>query len=182
MKKNSLALLILLVACVTIAGSYATWNYTSANNIDAITSNLSVAVADKNVTTIDGGTLSATGTMTASIDNGGNYQAALVMGGDNIVVTYTPNPENPTAATSINMYATITLTSVAKYNNQDVVKVVTGQINSAGAVSTWQITPAEIGACLQIADITLPKEADYDAFAAAMQEIATTITITIAAN
>lgn len=181
MKKTNFALLILLVVCVTVTGAYATWNYTTANNIDAINQTLSVSVADKNVTTVDGGTLSSTGTMTATIDNGGNYKAALVMGGGNIVVTYTAGTNNP-EVTAINMYANITLTSVAKYNNTEIISVKTATIPSDGAVSTWQITPEMVSDCLQIADITLATEAEYDAFKTAISEIETVITITISAN
>lgn len=181
MKKTNFALLILLVVCVTVAGAYATWNYTTSSNIDAINNTLSVSVADKNVTTVDGGTLSTTGTMTATIDNGGNYKAALVMGGNDIVVNYTAGTNDPDV-TAVSMYVKITLTSVAKYNNTEILSVKTATINSNGAVSTWQITPEMVGECLQIADITLDTEAKYDAFKTATDAVETVITIEIGAN
>lgn len=176
-KTHSITLLILLVLCVTIAGAYATWSYTTATNVDPITKNISVNLADKNVTTVDGGTLAVTGDITASIDDSGNYKADLVMGGNGFVVTYT-NDTTPDA--KISMQATITVTS-ASYNNADVITVKTATIYSAEATNQWTITPAMIRDCLTIADISLPTVAAYDAFNDAMDAGTTAITVTIAA-
>lgn len=176
-KTNSITLLILLVLCVTIAGAYATWSYTTATNVDPITQKISVNLADKNVTTVDGGELAVTGDIAFTIDDGGNYKAVLKESGNGFVVTYT-NDTAPDA--KISMQATIKVTSVS-YNNADVITVKTGTIYSAEATAQWTITPAMIRDCLTIADISLPTVKDYDAFNEAMKAGTTEITVEIAA-
>lgn len=183
MKKTNFALLILLVVCVTVAGAYATWNYTTSNNIDAINQTLSVSLAEKEVTTVDGGKLTVNGTMTAKIDNGGNYKAKLDLQGGPITVTYDATESTTPEVTEIAMTATITVSS-CKYGTTEVITVKEGQnaLHSNGAKSSWQITTTEILGCLEIADITLPTATDYDAFEAALAAAPIVITITISAN
>lgn len=183
MKKTHFALLILLVVCVTVAGAYATWNYTTANNIDAMNKTLSVSLAQKEVATVNGGTLSATGTMTATIDNGGSYKAKLDLAGGPITVTYDATGSSTPEVTEIAMTATITVSSCT-YGTTEVITIKEGQnvLYSNGATSSWQISTEDILGCLEIADITLPTSADYDAFEAALDAAPITITITISAN
>lgn len=180
MRKNRFSLLILLILSLTVAGAYATWNYTVANNVQELNHSITVNLANDEITTVDGGTLNAEGTITATIDDGGNYKAALVMGGEGFTVRYTPSSATPDV-TAINMYATITVTSV-QYNNEAVIAVSTETINTTSAVSEWNITPEMIGECLAIANITLPTPDDYADFEAAMAAGNTVITVTIGAQ
>lgn len=176
MKKNYFTLLILLVLSVTIAGAYATWSYTSAKNVDAIDKNIAVNLAEDDVQTADGGTLTATGTLAATIDDVGGYKAGLTWSGDGFTVTYDATGSSTPDITAINMQATVTVTS-KQYNGADIMTVKTATIYSTGAVSTWTITSADIAACLELADITLPTHADYNAFKTALDGMQITVTI-----
>lgn len=181
MKKNNFTLLVLLVLCVTILGAYATWNYVTADNVSDLNKSVSVNLAEDTVTTASGGTLTATGSISALIDNGGEYKAAFVASGDGFTVAYDATGSTTPDVTAINMQATISATSVTEYNGVDILTVKTTTIYSNGAVSSWTITPAEIAACIEMADITLPTPTDYNALEAAMAATNTELTITIGA-
>lgn len=181
MKKNNFTLLVLLVLCVTIAGAYATWNYVTADNVGELNKSVTVNLADDVVTTVTGGTLSATGSISALIDNGGNYKAAFVASGDGFTITYDSTGSSDPTVTAINMQATIAIETVTKYNGEDILSVKTATIYSDGAVSSWTITPANLAACIEMADFTLPTPADYNALEAAMEAKSTQLTITIGA-
>lgn len=180
-KTNSITLLILLVLCVTIAGAYATWNYTTSENIKATDpQNVSVNLAESVVETVNGGTLTVTGKIAFLIDNDGQYNAKLVPTEDstNLVVKYTaPDDASPTA---ISMQATIEVQS-AKYKEVVVITLENSTL-STGPVEAWTITPTDILSCLKIADINLPTVKDYEAFKTALGTTTTAITVTIAAQ
>lgn len=181
MKKNRFALLIFLVLCLTIAGAYATWSYVAGENIAELNENISVNLAEKSTTTANGGTLSATGSVTATIDNVGSYKAGLVLAGDGFTVSYDATGSTTPTVTAIQMKATVTVSSI-DYNEETVVTAkTTNVIYSDAAVSEWTITPEKIAACLEIADITLPTSASYDAFKAALDAESIVITVTISA-
>lgn len=181
MKKNRFALLIFLVLCLTIAGAYATWSYVEGQNIADLDKSISVNLADKNVTTASGGTIKATGSVTATIDDIGSYKAGLVLAGDGFTVSYDATGSATPTVTEIQMKATVTVASI-DYNEETVVTAkTTNVIYSETAVSEWTITPAMIANCLEIADITLPTSASYDAFKAALDAGSIVITVTISA-
>lgn len=181
MKKNRFALLIFLVLCLTIAGAYATWSYVEGQNIADLDKSISVNLADKNVTTASGGTIKATGSVTATIDDIGSYKAGLVLAGDGFTVTYDATGSSTPENTTIRMQATVTVTS-GNYNGVAVITAKTDVLDTNTPVSTWTITPAMIANCLEIADITLPDSAAYDAFKAALDaEDPIVITVTISA-
>lgn len=189
MKKTNFAILILLAVCVTVAGAYATWNYTNGQDVTAAANqSISVNLAEKVVETAKGTLTADVGTtaITGEIDNGGNYKAVLNLTGDDIKVTF--NPSEDSTAQTVVMYATITLKTVTKYNGEEILSVKTERINSGSAVSVWNISAADIAGCLTLADITLDTEAKYDALKKAMSTadgdngIATVIEIAISAE
>ncbi len=180
MKKRNFSLLILLVLCVTIAGAYATWNYVAGKNIGELNESILVNLAEDSVKTADGGTLSATGSISALIDDGGEYKPEFVASGDGITVTYDATDSNTPDITKINMQATITIESVAKYNNAEIFTLKKTMLYSE-VTDSWTITPAMIEECIQMADFTLPTPTDYNALETAMQETQTKLTITIGA-
>lgn len=182
MKKNRFALLIFLVLCLTVAGAYATWSYVAGQNVDQLAQNISVNLADKNVTTANGGKIVlSSGSVTATIDDGGAYKAALVMGGDGFTVSYDATESSTPEHTTINMQATITVTSI-DYNGAPVITAKSSNtLHTEGEVSTWTITPAKIASCLQIADLTLPTPDAYDAFKTALDAGSIVITVTVSA-
>lgn len=181
MKKNHFALLVLLVLCVTVAGSYATWNYVTAKNVADLNQSVTVNLAEDTVKTADGGTLSATGSIKALIDDGGEYKAAFVASGDGITITYDATGSETPDITAISMQATIVATTVTKYNGTDILSVKTAKIYSNGPVASWTITPEKLAECIQMADLTLPSPDDYNALEAAMATTNTVLTITIGA-
>lgn len=180
MKKNRFALLLVLILTVTVGGVYATWNYTASSGITDIEKSVQVNLEADNVTTVSGGTLTATGNISASIDDSGNnYKAALVMSGTGFTVTYTPaDIATETPVEAIQMKATVSV-STPKYNGTDIISVSNAEIVST-ITSSWAITPEMIGECLSLADISLPTPDDYDAFETAVAE-GITITVTISA-
>lgn len=179
MKRNRLAFLLILILTVTVGGAYATWSYTVSQGVADIEKSVQVNLEADNVTTVSGGTLAATGSMSASIDDGGNYKAALVMSGDGFTVTYTPaDTATENSVDSIQMKATISVTT-PKYNGTDIISVTKTEIVST-ATSSWTLTPEMIGECLTLADISLPTPDAYNAFEAAMAD-GITITVTISA-
>lgn len=153
----------------------------TADNVDALNKSVTVNLAEDNVTTVDGGTLSATGSISALIDNGGEYKAAFVASGDGFTITYDSTGSSDPTVTAINMQATITATSVTEYSGAAILTVKTATIYSDGAVSSWTITPADLAACIEMADFTLPTPAEYNALEAAMAATGTELTITIGA-
>lgn len=160
MKKTNFAILILLAVCVTVAGAYASWNYVTGNNIAAVENQaIQVNLAAKNEKDVEG-TLSVSGTWTATIDDtNDDYRAELILNGGDINVTC----KNDGQDVSVNMYAEITVSEV-KYNNTNILTVKTAKIYSNGATANWQITTAKILECLELAEISLPTPNDYDAF------------------
>ncbi|MBQ9120955.1 MAG: hypothetical protein IJY12_01170 [Clostridia bacterium] len=178
MKKNKFALLVLLILCVTITGAYATWSYVAADNVEELNEKITVNLANKEETTVDGGKLTSAGAITAVIDNGGNYVADLVLSGDGITVTYDATDSADPTATDITMVATISVTTNT-YDSTSILTVTTQKLYSDGPVSSWTITPEMLDECLELMDVTLPTPTDYDNFAAALD--GTEINITIGA-
>lgn len=181
MKKNRFALLIFMVLCLTVAAAYATWNYVAGKNINTLSETISVNLAEKSETTADGGTLSATGTLSFTIDDGGAYKAVLVPSGDGFTVTYDATESSTPDITKINMQATVTVSSI-DWNGTTVLAAKTQNvIYSDNAVDTWTITADDILACLELANIELKSPSAYDSFSEALEAGTIEITVTIGA-
>lgn len=177
MKKNYFGLLIFVVLCVTIAAAYATWNYTAAQNVDQITNSVNVQLAEDEVTTVDG-TLKVEGSLSAVIDDeDNNHVGELVFSGSGYSVTFTA-AEGVDLPDDFQLQATISLSSVTKYDDKEILSVVKETIYGTAGSTSWTISADDIAACLKL-DLELPTHDDYEAFEAALEATGTTITITV---
>lgn len=184
MKK--IGIIVALALVVTIAGTYATWSYTTgATGVDPATvDGISIAITDKEIQTADGGTITVTKSedLKIEVDDDGNHNAKLVFTGS-ITVTYT------NSSADVNGLA-LNCVSTAPTNQYKGSPIFTGgSLNSAreiganesSAYAKWVIEGDDLPQLFKLnGTVTAATVNDYDTLVEALKGATYSITVSAA--
>lgn len=184
MKK--IGIIVALALIVTIAGTYATWSYTTgATNVDSKDlTGISIAITDKEIQTADGGTITVTKSdnLKIEVDDDGSHNAKLVFTGS-ITVTYT------NSSADVNGLV-LNCTSTAPSNSYKGSPIfIAGSLNSvreiganeSGAYAKWVIEGDDLAQLFKLnGTVTAATVNDYDTLKTALEGATYSITVSAA--
>jgi len=192
MKKFSL--MASLAALVTVGGVYATWNYAEAN---AGSANQDFYINLETVeTNTKKGTISMTGALPLSVDDGGNYHVKLIKAqaaAQGLTVTFTPNTGASVETIPMQVVVSVndakfTLTQGTAETNDDTTDVYM-TANTTPLTATEIPGLANVGTSgvlipidlimskLTLTDVVLDTYQDYQDYNATLNQLKITVTV-----
>lgn len=187
MKKISIIIALALI--VTIAGTYATWNYTtSASKVEPkVINGIGISITESQTQTADGGTITVVNNnVQIQVDDDGNHNATIKVSG-NITVTFTP-AAGQDAVKGLVLKCTSTAPS-NQYNGADV--FASGSIgsevevgsNESGAYSKWVIEGDDLLKLFKInGTVTANTIDEYNTLSNAISGATYSVTVSAAAS
>lgn len=184
MKK--IGIIVALALIVTIAGTYATWNYTTGATGVASQdlTGISIAITDKEIQTADGGTITVTKSddLKIEVDDDGSHNAKLVFTGS-ITVTYT----SASADVKGLVLNCVSTAPANQYKNSPI--FAGGSLNSAreigsdetGAYAKWVIEGDDLAQLFKLnGTVAATTVNDYDTLKTALEGATYTVTVSAA--
>lgn len=185
MKK--LSILVALILCVTIGGVYATWTYSGAISTSSH-KHMSVNLATATETNPKGTITNVYNSMDILIDDGGSYNAVAKFSGKmGFIFTPATGADSDIVANGIKFAFTVEQSTPLQYNGSNIFNVTNStpttlgfgtkidntnattlnpEVNLTTHIGSFYIeVPASaVANCVEIASISLPTYADYEAF------------------
>lgn len=177
---KKISILIVLAMIVTIGGVYATWNY-AMDGVDGVNVTTDVALTNKVVNTSQGEIVVDASDLTIVIDDDNtDYHGELIIDGQ-IDITFTADPyaDAEIKTNGLPMQYQLSVTTPWEYKGVQIFTVEDAPIalNNGNGTFTATITAADLLAAIEMCDVYLPEEADYDDFTDILLQGEITITV-----